>query len=68
MYLVSLTEDQADKITLANLKDCIERKQAYIDENADAAVDGWLVEDIEDLYHLMHAYNYFCLPDEAYDV
>lgn len=64
---IEISPESADEVVREVLKASIELKQAYINENADGA-DGWLADEIQELWHLMNAYNYYSPPSEHYDV
>lgn len=65
---IEIGPEVEDEVVRTILKQCIEAKQRYINNNADRAVDGELEEDIRALWHLMHAYNYFSYPEDHYDI
>jgi hypothetical protein len=64
---IEISPESADEVVREVLKASIELKRAYINENADGA-DGWLVDEIKGLWHLMNAYNYYSPPEDHYDV
>lgn len=65
---IEISPESADEVVREVLKASIETKQEYINQAADYASDGTLAEEIKELWHLMHAYNYFSPPKDHYDV
>ncbi len=65
---VEISFDAADEVVRESLKEEIIAKQEFINQAADYASDGTLAEEIKELWHLMHAYNYFSPPKDHYDV
>lgn len=63
-----LSDDEVDRMAAQVIRSRIEALQLLIDVNANFAVEGGLSDDIQALFHLMHAYNYLTPPTEHYDV
>lgn len=63
-----ITDEQLDRLAADVLRNRIEEEQLNIEVHANFAINGELADDIQSLFHLMHAYNYLTPPSEHYDV
>ena len=68
MLYIAIDGDTADAIVREALNEAIHTLQGFVGVNLDFNNLQAANEDIQALWHLMHAFNYFTPPQDHFDV
>lgn len=68
MIQIEIDHDTAEALVASTLRHQIGQIQARLDKRNTLASEGLFDEDIDFLRNLMVVHNYYCLPEDMYDV